>query len=55
MSKDSIVNGYKILHDKLEEKYLDLTVRQLKALEVELENVWNILQPRGGDRRAKHG
>ena len=51
IDKDRIVNGYKVLSEKLEERYLDLTVRQLKELDFKLEDTWHVLSPRGHDRR----
>jgi hypothetical protein len=52
MSKDGVVNNYKVLYEKLEEQYLDLTVRQVKQLEEELPKLWEIVERRSNDRRG---
>lgn len=49
MDKDCIINGYKVLAEKLEERYLDLTIRQYHELETALHGVWSIVE------RRKHG
>jgi hypothetical protein len=52
-NKDSIINGYKVLAEKLDELYLDLTIRQLQELDGKLEETWQIIKPRGNDRRKR--
>lgn len=53
LNKDNIINGYKVLADKLDEVYLDLTLRQLNELDVILAQAWGVVERRQVDRRAK--
>ena len=51
INTDALINGYKVLYEKLDETLNCLTIRQLKELEVKLEEAWDIVKPRGKDRR----
>ena len=51
LNKDNIVNGYKVLSEKLDEIYLNLTIRQLGELQDKLEETWLIVERRREERR----
>ena len=53
INKDELLNGYKVLYEKLDENYLELTVKQLMLLQANLQCAWKVLSPRGTDRRGK--
>ncbi len=46
VNKDKVIGGYEVLYQKLDEMYLDLTVKQLKALKAKLEETWTIIERR---------
>jgi hypothetical protein len=52
-NRDEIVNGYHVLADKLDERYLDLTIKQYTELKNALEDCWKIVDRRGSDRRSR--
>ena len=53
MTNKDIIHNYKVLAEKLDEVYEDLTMRQYSELEQKLEETWAVIKPRGKDRRAK--
>jgi len=51
INTDNLLNGFKVLYEKLDERLDELTLTQLKELETALESTWGIISPRGKDRR----
>lgn len=50
---DDVITSYKALVGKIEEKYDELTVAQIKQLTASVEHAWSVLLPRGNDRRGR--
>ena len=51
LNKDEVCNGFKVLSEKIDERYLDLTIKQFEDLKNKLGEAWGIIERRAGDRR----